>query len=236
VSAPAAGEGAGAAPRAASNRVELWRRLAALATCIALGVFIAAMAVSIASYPGGSWTQPHASGFSLTRNFWCDLLRSQSIDGADNATAKLWASIAFGALGLALWPYWWVAASLLSRGARLLVTRLGITSATCLAAMTIFPSDRYRVVHGVVALAGALLGMLATAASVAARAPGEPRFSLRRTSGALTLLLAACNAVLYVHVAYLGGPETMAQPIVQKLATLVLLGWMFCTVQLTRRW
>jgi hypothetical protein len=237
VTGRAAGQGAlagAAAPRAGSSRLARGRGVAALATCVALGVFVAAMAVAIAAYPGGSWTQADASGFSLARNFWCDLLRSQGINGADNATAKLWASIAFGALGFALWPYWWVAGSLLSGRARRLVTRLGTASAACLAAMTLFPSDSHRIAHGVVALAGALLGMLAAAASVAVRAPGEARFSLRRSSGALALLLAACNALLYIQVAYLGGPETVAQPIVQKLATLMLLAWMFSTVQHAR--
>jgi len=237
VTGRAAGEGAlagAAALRARSSRLERWRGLAALGTCIALGVFVAAMAVAIASYPGGSWTQANASGFSLARNFWCDLLRSQAINGADNAAAKLWASVAFGALGFALWPYWWVAASVLSGRARQLVTRLGTTSAACLAAMTVFPSDSDKIVHGVVALSGAVLGMLAAAASVSVRASGEPRFSLRRSSGVSALALAACNAVLYVHVAYLGGPETVAQPVVQKLATLALLGWMFSTVHHAR--
>lgn len=220
------GDGSGALTR--------WRSLATLATCAALGVFVAAMAMAIGAYPGGSWTLPDASGFSFARNFWCDLLRSQAVNGADNAVAKHWASIGFGALGVALWPYWWVAASLLSGRARLLVVRLGIASAACLAAMTVLPSDRFRIAHGIVALSGALLGMLAAGVSISARAAGEPRFSLRRACGALALVLALGNALLYVQVAYLGGPETMAQPIVQKLATLVLLGWIFITVQRAR--
>jgi hypothetical protein len=76
--------------------------------------------------------------------------------------------------------------------------------------------------------------MLAAGVSVSERASDEPRFSLRRGSGTLALLLAAGNALLYVHVAYLGGAETLAQPIVQKLATLMLLGWMFVTMQHAR--
>lgn len=237
MSGRAAGQGAlsaVAAGRSGQRPLDRWRAVAALATCIALGVFSAALVGGIASYPGGSWTQPNASGFSLARNFWCDLLRSQGINGADNAAAKLWATIAFGALGLALWPYWWVAASVLTGRPRQLVARLGTVSAACLAAMTIFPSDSDRIVHGVVALSGALLGMLAAATSVSVRAPGEARFSLRRSSGVTVLALAACNALLYVHVAYLGGAETIAQPIVQKLATLALLGWMFSTVHHAR--
>jgi len=93
--------GEGAITSAADPRVNLerWRVAAALATCAALAVFVVAMAVAIGLYPGGSWTRPSARGFSLVRNFWCDLLRSQAIDGADNAAAKLWASVGFGALG-----------------------------------------------------------------------------------------------------------------------------------------
>jgi hypothetical protein len=223
-----------AAARAGASRIERRRAIAVVATCAALGVFVAAMAVAIASYPGGSWTQPNASGFSLARNFWCDLLRAQAINGADNAVARRWATVAFGALGVALWPYWWLAASLLSGRAGPLVARLGVTSAACLAAMAVFPSDSHRIVHGIVALAGALLGMLAAALSVSARERAEPRFSLRRISGTSALLFAACNALLYIHEAYLGGTETVAQPIVQKLATLMLLAWMFSTVQHAR--
>jgi len=235
-----AGEGTAANPAeravGAAPGVERWRGIAALATCVALAVFIAAMAVAIAAYPGGSWTLPGANGFSLLRNFWCDLLRSQAINGADNAGAKLWASVGFGALGCGLWPYWWVAGSVLTGRARKLVTRLGTASAACLAAMALLPSDRFPIVHGVVALSGALLGMLAATASVSLRAQGEPRASSRRVSGVLMLLFAAGNALLYVHVSYLGGAETVAQPLVQKLATLLLLGWMFATVQHARRW
>ena len=210
-------------------------RAAARVTLAALGLFILAMLAAMASYPGGSWTAPEASGFSLARNFWCDLLRSQAINGADNATGKRLASLAFAALGVALWPYWWVAASALPPARRRLVSYLGTASAACLAAMTLLPSDRFALAHGVVALGGGFLGMWAAAASVAVRVPGERRFAARRSAGALALLFAAANAVLYVHVAYLKGPETVAQPIAQKLATLFLLTWMFATIRQARR-
>lgn len=209
------------------------RDLAALTTYVALSVFVAAMVVAIASYPGGSWTAPQASGFSLARNFWCDLMRSQAINGVDNSAAKAWASVSFAALGVALWPFWWVAGSLASGRRRWLVTGLGTASAACLAAMTVLPSDHFRLAHGIVALSGGALGMGASVLNIAARSPRE-RFGLRQITGALALLLAACNAALYVYVAYLTGPETVAQPIVQKLATSMLLAWMFITVQHAR--
>jgi hypothetical protein len=54
-------------------------------------------------------------------------------------------------------------------------------------------------------------------------------------SGAAALVLASINAVLYVHVAYGGGEETAAQPLVQKLATGALLIWMLTTVREAQR-
>lgn len=209
-------------------------RVATQITLVALCIFILAMLGAMAAYPGGSWTARDASGFSLARNFWCDLLRSHAINGAANARGKLLSSLAFAALGVSLWPYWWVAASVLPEARRRLVSRLGTASAFCLAAMTLLPSDRFAIAHGAVALAGGMIGMWAAASSVAIRTPGEPRFGWRRSAGLLALLFAAGNALLYVHVAYLKGPETMAQPIVQKLATLFLLTWMFATVRQAR--
>lgn len=204
-------------------------------TRIAIVTFVVAMAAAALVYPGGSWTDGGARGFSLLRNFWCDLLRSQAINGADNTLGKWLASAGFAALGLGLWPYWVVAASLLPRALRRKVIALGWSSAASLAAMVALPSDRFPLLHGAVALAGGGLGIAGAAVCLVARAEGEPPGSLRRAAGALTLVLAVLNAALYVHVAYGGGAETFWHPLVQKLATLALLWWMTSTVRAARR-
>jgi hypothetical protein len=209
--------------------------VASAATLMALAVFVVSMTAAALTYPGGSWSDPGSSGFSLVRNFWCDLLRGTAINGADNALARRSASIAFSALALGLWPFWWVAAAPLPPGRRARLVWLGTSSAACLATMAVLPTDRYSVAHGVVALSGAALGMWAAATSVAERLPGEAALALRRVSGALTLVAAAANAILYVHVAYLRGPENIAQPLVQKLATLCLVTWMLSTVRSAQR-
>jgi hypothetical protein len=208
-----------------------WLRAASLATAVALGVFIAAMAIAIAAYPGGSWTAPSEPGFSMSRNFWCDLLRSRAINGLDNATSKSWASLAFATLAAGTLPFWSAAAALFPPHRRRLVGILGAGSAVGLGLMAALPSDRYPVAHGVVALAGAASGMLAGAMSALLRLSGEPRLGARRVAAALTLGFAASNAGLYVYVAYLRAPETLAQPVVQKLATLLLVIWMMLTVR-----
>lgn len=209
-------------------------KLPAAFTLLALLTFVVAMTLAVAVYPGGSWTERGGEGFSLVRNFWCDLLRSRAINGADNAAAKVLASVAFAALGVGLWPYWWLAARVLPGARRAAVVRMGMLSAASLGAMALLPSDDYPVLHGVVALAGGLLGMASAAVCVATRLPGEPRASLRRVSGVSALGLACFNAALYVHVAFGRGEETVAQPLVQKLATAALLAWMLSTVREAR--
>jgi hypothetical protein len=204
-------------------------------TRIAIVTFAVAMTAAALVYPGGSWTVTGAQGFSLLRNFWCDLLRSQAINGADNTLGKWLASVAFAALGLGLWPYWIVAASLLPKARGRRVVTLGWISAASLGAMVVLPSDRFPLLHGAVALLGGGLGIGCAWVCVAARLPGEQGRSLRRVAGAATLLLALANAALYVHVAYFGGPETFWQPLVQKLATVALLTWMASTVRAARR-
>lgn len=185
-------------------------------------------------YPGGSWTAADASGFSLLRNFWCDLLRSQAINGQDNTLGKWLASGAFAALGLGLWPYWVVAASLLPQARGRAVVALGWISAASLGAMVALPSDRFPVLHGVVALLGGGLGIVCVGVCLAVRLPGEPSLGARRWAAASTLGLAIANAALYVHVAFAGGTETFWQPLVQKLATIALLVWMATTVRAAR--
>src|SRR5688500_9408037 len=120
----------------------------------ALMAFVGTMLAAADVYPGGSWTDRDAQGFSWLRNFWCDLLRSRAINGADNSLGRELASIGFAVLGAALWPYWWVAASVLTAKRKRWVTLLGMVSAACLGAMALLPSDRYPVLHGAVALGG----------------------------------------------------------------------------------
>jgi hypothetical protein len=73
--------------------------------------------------------------------------------------------------------------------------------------------------------------MLAVAMSARLRLAAEAWLAARRVAAALTLSLSALNAGLYVYVAYLRAPETLAQPVVQKLATLLLVIWMSLTVR-----
>jgi len=207
-------------------------RQASRCTLVALAVFALALAAAAALYPGGSWSERSLSGFSLWRNFWCDLLRSQAINGADNAASRRFSGLAFSALAAALWCFWRPASVLASRGARPGgVLWWGRASTLALVGMALLPSDAYPVLHGAIALLGAGLGSACVGLCVARRLPEEKNWSLRRVSGAAALLFGVGNAGWYVYVAYLAGPETPTQPVLQKLATLALLVWMLSTLR-----
>jgi len=207
-------------------------RQASRCTLAALAVFVLVLAAAAALYPGGSWSDRGSQGFSLGRNFWCDLLRSQAINGADNAASRRLSALAFVALAAALWCYWRPASAFGSSGAQdRRVLWLGRTSTLALLLMSLLPSDTHPVLHGAIALAGAGLGIGCVGLCIAQRLPGESRWSTRRVSGAAALLSGAANAGWYIYVAYLGGPDTPVQPVLQKVATLALLVWMLSTLR-----
>jgi len=203
---------------------------------VALAVFALGLAAAAALYPGGSWSDRSLPGFSLWRNFWCDLLRSQAINGADNAASRRLSGLAFSALAVALWCFWQPASVLASRGAQPAgVLWLGRASTLALVSMALFPSDAHPLLHGAIALLGAGLGIGCAGLCVARRLPEEKSWSVRRVSGAAALLFATGNAACYVYVSYLGGPETPTQPVLQKFATLALLLWMLSTLRRAAR-
>ncbi len=198
-----------------------------------LAIFAVAMAFAAAVYPGGSWTEPDAVGFSWLRNYFCDLLRDPAINGGANTWGSLAARLAFGALGIGLGPFWWVAGSLLGGVRRVLGSGFGIASAAGLILTALLPSDRYPVLHGVVALGAGALGCAAAGLCLGARAKSEAVWSLRRITGLLALGLSLLHAALHVRVAYLGGAESWAEALAQKFAAAALLAWMWATLRAT---
>jgi hypothetical protein len=211
-------------------------RLASRGTLAALSVFALCLGAAAARYPGGSWSELGSRGFSLSRNFWCDLLRSQAINGADNGASRRLSGLAFAALAFALWCYWRPASELSVRPVqRGWVLSRGRASTLVLASMALLPSDAYPVLHGLLALAGAAYAIACVGICSAPRLPEERSWSLRRVSGGALLAFGLGNAGWYVYVAYLGGPETLTQPVLQKLATLSLLVWMLSTLRRAAR-
>jgi hypothetical protein len=196
-----------------------------------LALFGVAIAVSACLYRGGSWSDLRAPGFSLLENYWCDLVRSHGINGADNGGSRRLAMLAFGGLGLALFAFWRPASSILRPAVARPVLAIARLSTIGALGMVLFPSDRSPLLHGGVALAAAGCGLVGTAWLSAICLPGEAYLSLRRSSGGATFCLALANAGLYVSNWSVRPGWSWAEPSVQKLATLSLVIWMLSTLR-----
>ena len=193
---------------------------------ICLALFCFAQGGAMWSYAGGSWLHPHALSHSFFENFWCDLLRDPAHNGKPNHLSSWLASLGFVALAGALASYWLELARVLPSGWARFLRLAGPASAVATAAVALVPSDRFPVIHAPAVLTAGGLGFVCGCVCSAwafAQRRASPVFAL---SSFLLVGAAAVNLVLYVRVAYFDGPNTIALPVVQKLATLALVAWM----------
>ena len=179
----------------------------------------------MASYAGGSWLHPHASGHAFFENFWCDLLRQPAHNGRPNSTSVWLGTVGFAALAAALALFWWEIADVFRDWRRGFVRWGGLVSSLATAAVAFMPSDRFPALHAPVVL---LAGGLGFACGCLCSAWGLRHLAVARVFGSASLLLvsaAAVNLGLYVWVAYLHGVDTLVLPAAQKVATFALLVW-----------
>jgi hypothetical protein len=189
-------------------------------------LFGISMAGAMWAYGGGSWRHPQAPSHSFLENYWCDLLREPAHNGRPNALSVQLATLGFAALALALGAFWWEFSGVFPDFRRALVRLAGVLSAAGTAAVALVPSDRFPAVHAPAVLTAGGLGFVCgcVCAGWALRHFAEARaFAL---ASLVLVSAAAVNIALYVHVAYLGGTDTVVLPAVQKLATLALVAWL----------
>ncbi|MCB9896599.1 MAG: DUF998 domain-containing protein [Planctomycetes bacterium] len=202
------------------------RRSPALVFVLALlAAFVALLAAAVLAYPGGSWADATAPGFDPLRNVWCDLMRSEAVDGSPNGLARRLAQAAFTALALALGPFFGLAARLVPEGRTRGAVRLaGGASALFVLLTAALPYDGYRPAHSAATLAAGSLGFVATLL-VALRRTRE-RDLLPLVLDAAVVLAFVTNIAVYAPLVLDGGGDGAALPIVQKAGTLLLVAWM----------
>ncbi len=202
-----------------------WPRRARLSIA-ALGLFVVTLLLAAGAYPGGSWFHPTpGGGFSWLENFWCDLLREPAHGGAPNPRAVWLATLAFGWLALALWPFWLEVSSLLAPRRARFVRVAGPISALATASVALMPSDRFPLLHAPVVLTAGGLGF-ACGCVCSGWALARPRQApVFFVFSVVLVAAAAVNLALYVAVVYGSAEDTVALPAVQKLATAALVGW-----------
>jgi hypothetical protein len=195
-------------------------RVLATLCLVANVAFVGCVALAMARYPGGTWFDPHAPGHDFWRNFLCDLLHHEGLDGRPNAGATL-ALIGMvcgiSALGIALW----LVPALSSRPGARSARWLGTPAAVGMLLVPLLPSDRFPFLHGV-AVVGTGVPAFAAAFVALVALRGQPRSF---TIGAALVLLAGVDFGLYVWDQFLGGVLLPATPALQRVATLLLVAF-----------
>jgi hypothetical protein len=180
--------------------------LAAVATFIALYLWAAKL------YPGGSFVHPDRAGFSLTENYWCDLLYTTSYGGRENRGRPL-AIAATVLLSAGLVTLWWAVPGLFpqARGRAPLVRFSGLASAV----ITPFIATRH---HDLAIQVATLSGLVAFVTTMMA---------LKKGAGAGTRAV-AWSALFLIVVTYLIWQTGFGHPllaIMQKGAFTAFLAW-----------
>lgn len=192
-----------------------------------LVLFVLLLALAVLSYPGGSWADARATGFAPLRNYWCDLFRGVAVNGLPSGRSQVLVRAAFLVLAATLPPFWWLASRRLAGPrARVMVIGCGLASALGVAVFALITDDDYGRLHAVVTCATGGLGLVAAAVVLRADLPLFRPLTATRAWGLALVLTGAANIAVYVPLVLRGG-DSATMPVVQKLATLAVLGWMW---------
>lgn len=230
-SSRAPGDGAMNSARAA--------RLLALGLPLPLLGFIGLMGTAMFLYPGGTWEEPHALGHSLWANYFCDLMRPVALNGTPNETGSALAHWGLLAFSVALLPFFLLLPRCFPDRLRLGMT-VRIAGALASAGgvgIVLVPSYKYgALLHGVMVLTAAVPGLTAAIGATAGLWLTERPAGLTRHLAAVTMLLAALAAAIFVRQLMLGTETTFGLAALQKLAVVTAIAWMGLTaLHATRR-
>jgi hypothetical protein len=200
-----------------------------------LVAFVVALALAARAYPGGNWIDRSAPGHDLWRNYWCDLMREQAVNGDENAASYVWAKAAFYLFGVALLLFWPLAARLVPvSGVRRLMVVLGRAGALGTLLVPVFTYDDFREWHAIsTSLAGAFSLVAIVALIVGSRSVRAGR--ARQLCGVVLAVFVLANLWVYVPIMVAGGGHDVRLPVVQKLGTVAALAWIAVTSRAAAR-
>jgi hypothetical protein len=199
--------------------------------------FLLLFVAAARAYPGGTHFDHGAAGHDFWRNTLCDVARTVAIDGAPNARACMLARIAMTMLALGLGVLFVALPRLFPARARLgnAVRVLGLATVPFAIAVVSLPTDRYGRLHGVAIVLAGTLGLGAAILALKglfseARSPG-----IVVAAGVLAMSVAAVDFALYVAEFMTGGSAQVAVPVLERIATILLLGWMVLVARALHR-
>ena len=199
--------------------------------------FVGFMAAAMQLYPGGTWLDRSAPGHHFFSNFLCDLTQPRSLSGVDNHLGAACAQVGLLLFAAALGGFFWVLPRHFALGARSgpWVRGLGGGAVLLFVAVALMPSERFGVLHGLLALASGCSGIVAAFWAVLALWHSSPQARWLARIGACALIVGAFDALLFAQHLRDAAPPPLILPAAQKVAALLLSAWMLGTAWLTRR-
>jgi hypothetical protein len=206
----------------------------------AVAAFVWLELAAMHEYPGGTWWDRSTRGHRFWQNYLCDLEWRVALDGQSNALGARYAQAGMLLLIAGFVPFWWIAPRLFgpTRGPKTLgrvVRALGLASVAGMAAVSLMPSERFGALHGVAVVVAGVPGLSAALLAIFGLLRGEPRPRVAGFLGAAMLVFAMLDFILYVRTMALGGPGPLLLPAAQKVAVVLLLGWMSVVAVRARR-
>ncbi|MBK6576205.1 MAG: hypothetical protein IPG17_08410 [Sandaracinaceae bacterium] len=193
--------------------------------------FLLLTGVSALRYPGGTQADRSREGYAFFGNYWCDLYRSQALNGEDHAVGAQLAQVGALAVVLAIFAGLWCASAWFEGQRPRRATR-ALSGIACLGmlAIPLMPADRFGHLHflviGVSAVPALLALALASVAVVRGAARATPPAHGLRVLTRVVFVGALLHFAQYV-AELVGGPAYgVGVPAIQKVVTLLILLWL----------
>jgi hypothetical protein len=205
--------------------------LIALSMLAFLGLFAAAASV----YPGGTWLDPKAHGHHFFANYFCDLTQPVSLSGVKNPLGSRLAQLSMVCFAAALAGFFWLVPWHFARPSRARAWVRGLGEGAVLSYLSVpfTPSQLFGNVHASLSLLAGGLGLVAALCAVWGLLRSHQAARSLGVVGALALLAGAVHAALFVRYLHASEPAPLIVPAAQKLAALLLSGWMLGVAWLT---
>lgn len=191
--------------------------------------FASLLCFSMAVYPGGNAWNTRADGNDFWLNYLCDLARTVARNGQANPLGSALARAGMLALASAFAPFFWLLSLRVTSSPLRLLVRL--LAGICLLGTTVtvlFPVDRYPAVHEPALLIGAASGLVACLVALLGDG-GQVKTTVGFRLGIVTLLVSSVDFTLYARQLSLPGPGPVLGAVLERMAALLLIGWMWST-------
>lgn len=179
-------------------------------------IFVALYCIASRLYPGGSSFDVHSKGFSWTKNYWCNLLGKNAINGEANPAHYI-AIPAMFVLAATLVSFWWIFPpfTILKRYYQWMIRISGTLAAVC--GLFLFTD----IDHDLVTNMASIFGLVAGAGTLAGLY--KNKWKLLFYAGIGNIALVILNNILYRD-------ETLIRylPLVQKITFAAFLAWIAC--------